>query len=1531
MKVTNFSISHSTTVFVLIGIIVVGGMLAYNRLPREAAPDIAIPMVIVSTPYFGVSPADIETLVTQPLENEFAGLRDVEKMTSTSAESVSLITLEFDPEIDINDALQKIRDKVDKAKPELPPDAEDPEIIEINASDWPVIIANVSGDMDPVRLKDLAEEMQEDIEKISGVLRVDIAGGVEREIQVLVDPDLLHHHKLSLNDVINSIRAENVNLPGGSIDVGPMKYTVRVPGEFERVQELADIVVKVKDGDPVYLRDVAQVEDTYKDPKTYSRLTSWEEIDGERVKQTETNVSLSVVKRAGENIIDIADAAKLVIDEYETRIPEGVNIVIVNDMSKQVRDQVHDLENNIISGLLLVLLTLFFFMGGARNAFFVAISVPMSMLITFLVLQGLGITLNMVVLFSLVLALGMLVDNAIVIVENIYRHATMGKDRTQAAIDGTKEVGWAVVASTATTVFAFLPMVFWPGVMGEFMGYLPKTVIITLLSSLFVALIINPTLCAAFLKVKEGETYEEDAVPDNRIYSVYRSSLTWSLSHRWMVVGLSIVALIGSFMAFGQTNNGVELFPATTPERFEVGLELPDGTRLEATNRLLSSLADPVDGKPDLVEAIVVEAGVQAGGGMGVSGNASHYGKITVDLVDVADQPSDPLTFMDELREIYKDVPGATIILNKENMGPPAGKPVNVEIVGDDLVVLAEIAREVRAKIRPIPGIMDLSDDLELSRPEVHVVVDRTRAAVAGVDTRTVAQTVRTAINGTEASVFREGEDEYDIMVKLPQENRESLEDISNLFVVDRDGFQIPLVEVATVEVKGGAGSIRHKDQDRVVSVSANAAKGYLPAELLAEVQKTLKDMELPAGYQIRYTGENEDQKEAADFLSMALLFALFLIALVLVTEFNSTLQPLIILGSVVLSLIGVLWSLILSGEPFGIIMTGIAVISLAGVVVNNSIVLIDYANQLKEKGSSTFDAALTAGLVRFRPVLLTAATTILGLAPLVFGVALDFVNTQIVFGGRSVEMWGPMARAVSAGLLIATVLTLIVVPVLYALFEDLSVRFRGFLDRRAAAAAALLIALSLPVIADAQQTPQASETSEAGETSAATDEGEDFMTPDDIEERENIFKETSVALSAFDIGGGRTLSLAEARKSVREENLDLAAARTRIEVADAFVKQAYSTLIPSFRANAGYVINQEEVVADFGLPSGTGMPAPDPVVIQPKTNWNWAVSASLTFNFRALSLIRQAYLQQEITDSQISAAERSLDLAVLETYFALLSLRRVMEIAAEQLASAKTLKAATEARRDAGTVNEFEVTRANLRVVQSEKEVESARLSFIKAREGLANLLQTKADFDVSTPQISLEDLERMRIREAAYVRRSDIAQARMNTQLADYQVTEIWYKYLPSLSANFQFADSKDTALNSTPPQWTFTLSASWLIWDGGYREGELDQKQADLVRAQIQERALRSKIDSEIEQAWADYLSRQTQVESGRTQVELAEEAVRQANLAYTYGATTQLDVINAENQLTIAKIALVQDELSLQLSAEKLRNLSGDVPE
>jgi CzcA family heavy metal efflux pump len=1501
-------------VWVLIVVLFIGGLIAYNGLPREAAPDIAIPIVIVSTPYFGVSPADMETLVTNPIEKEFKGLSGLKKMTSTSAESVSLVTLEFEPSINIEDALQRIRDRLDKAKPNLPADAEDPEVIEINASDWPIMIVNVSGDMDPLRLKELAEDIQDDIEKVKGVLRVDLAGGVEREIQVLVDPERLTHYQVSLDDILNKIRAENINLPGGAIDVGPMKYTVRVPGEFESVQLIEDLVVKSPGGNPIYLRDVAKVVDTFKEPKTMSRLTTFGERNGEVTSLSQGNVSLSVVKRAGENIITIADEVKELLKTYEARVPEGVNIKVLNDQSLVIQAQVHDLENNIISGMILVLATLFFFMGGWRNALFVAISVPLSMLISFMILSALGYTLNMVVLFSLVLALGMLVDNAIVVVENIYRHASEGKDRVTAALDGTKEVSWAIISSTATTVGAFFPMIFWPGVMGEFMGFLPRTVIITLMASLFVALVINPTVCATFLKVPEGVQTDEFQLPDNALYRAYKKTLEFALGHRILVIVGSMAALVGSIMLFGSAQLGVEFFPKTTPERFEINIELPDGSRLATTDQTARIAESPIDTEANLVEAWIVDVGVKGGGGgMAAGGSADHYARISVDLVDVADQPIDPNVFMDRLRELYAGIPGASIVLKMESMGPPAGAPINIEIVGEDLAVMGEIARDMREVLRTIPGVIDLQDDLELSRPEVHVVVDRARAAVAGVDTRTVAQTVRTAINGTEASVYREGDEEYDITVRLPEDKRRSIEDLSSLNVVNKDHFHIPLTEVAKLEVTGGAGSIRRKNQDRVVTVSANAASGYLPAKLLEEAQDKLKDIKVPPGYEIRYTGENEDQQEAASFLGKALLAALFIIILILVTQFNSLLQPLIIMGSVIMSLIGVFLALFFAQMPFGVIMSGIGIISLAGVAVNNGIVLIDFANQLRARGMSVREAASVAGAVRMRPVVLTATTTVLGLAPLVFGVSFDFVNTQIVVGGRSVEMWGPMAVVVAFGLIVSTGLTLIVVPVMYDLFESTSEKVRKALFKTTATVAMLMIVGLAPIALNAQEAP--------AQPAAQPESERLFRTPEDVGAA-NIF-ESSRDLAEFKIESSRHLSLADARALLRVESLDLKALKTQSLVADALVKQAWSTVIPTFSAGANYSVNQEEINASFGPP----MPGVEPIVIQPKTTWNWNVSASLRMNFRALSLLKQAYLQQELADLSVKSMIRQLDLGLVQSYYALLTTRRVMEIGQEQLLSAETLLKATNARRDAGTATEFEVTRAELQVVQAQKAVERARLNFVNIRVGLADLLQTKPDFDVLEAADTLApDLEEVR---AKSEKRSDLEESAKNVEFNELRLREMYLNYLPTLSATFTFAQQKATAFGDSDPRWTLTFGANWTIWDGGFREGEVDKVEAALIAAQAQEKKLQSSVGAAIDQAWADYLSSVTQMESGKTQVALAETASKQASIAYQYGAATQLDVINAEDQVAVARLALLQDKLAVELAIMRLQNLAGEL--
>ena len=1068
MNITNWSIKHPTTVFVLMGVIAVMGLVAYKGLPREAAPDITIPYVLISTPYIGVSPADIETLITDPIEEELEQLKDVREIRSTSADGASIIWIEFEPTVDIDNALQLVRERVDIAKVDLPAEAEEPIVTEISFSEWPIMVINVSGDVGLVQLKKVAEDLQDRIESIPGILQANLVGGLEREVIVEADPRRLEFYRVSLGELAASLDRGNINMPGGSVELGDLAYSVRVPGEYERVSEIERLVIREEAGEPIRVEHVAEVIDGFEERSTYSRLNGVE------------SVSLSVTRRAGENIPRIAGEIREILASFEESYADQVSFAILADVSGEISDRVNELENNIITGLLLVAAVLFFFMGGLRNALFVAIAIPLSMLISFGVLAVAKITLNIVVLFSLVLALGMLVDNAIVIVENIYRHATMGKDNVTAARDGVAEVAWPVIASTATTVTVFIPLLFWPGIVGEFMSYLPLTVIIVLCSSLFVALVINPVICSVLLRTKRGGVAAAEAprdkvegLPSNFVYGAYRAVLLYSVRHRWVVAVLTIGAFVGTFVVYGRNNGGVEFFPETTPERFFISVTLPDGSNLDSSDRVVRAVERVLEDEANIANWV---AEVGAGGNdlMSGGGGAAHQSRITVELLPVDERIESPYDTIARIREETAGIVGAEIEILKEDSGPPSGPPINIEVVGDELTELGAAAQELRELIRGVEGVVNLTDDLSDGRPEISVIVDRDTASTVGADLREIANTVRMAVAGMDATVYREATEEHDVVVRLPERYRDSVEDIARLRIRTVAGVYVPLSEVADIDVRPGFGSIRHLEGDRVVTVSAEVAEGYNADALLAGIQAQIgADVVLSPGYEVRYTGQNQDQKEAEAFLSKAFLGALFLMALILVTQFNSLTQPMIILASVLLSLLGVLWVLVLRQLPFNIIMTGVGIISLAGVVVNNAIVLIDYTNQLKARGMSSKEAVVAAGMVRLRPVMLTAITTILSLMPIVLGFSIDVANTRIVFGGTSVEMWGPMANAVVAGLAVATLFTLVVVPVMYSGIDsgkDLLGRIIAAIRRRGAVMGAEVAVLAAPLEATTAQ-----------------------------------------------------------------------------------------------------------------------------------------------------------------------------------------------------------------------------------------------------------------------------------------------------------------------------------------------------------------------------------------------------------------------------------------------------------------------------
>ena len=1081
--VTSLAIRHPTSVVVLMLILIVGGLVSYLRVPRESMPEIVIPNIIVTTVYGGVAPGDIETLVTQPLEDELNTIADVKVISSTSREGVSSINIEFVAGMDMTEALQRVREKVDLAKPELPAAAHDPQIFEINTSQFPIMQVNIAGPYNQIRLREVAEEIQSRFEQIPSVLEAQLSGGLDREVHVDVDLAKLKFYGLAFKDVSDAVIGENVTVPGGSIDVGELKYLVRVPGEFEATSAIGDIVIETRDGRPVYVRDVATVDFGFKERDSYARL------DGFPV------ISLAIVKRSGANILETADAVRAVLAEAEPALPPGTVTKITADQSNDINDMVSSLENNIISGLLLVMAVLLFFLG-TRTAPFVGLAIPLSMLISFVIMQMIGFTLNMVVLFSLILALGMLVDNAIVVVENIYRYRERGFARAEAARFATGEVSTPIIASTATTLAAFVPLAFWPGIVGEFMKYLPLTLIITLSSSLFVALVILPTLASRLIET-EGVKGQRLPLPArlafllaaagmlaaavtvswttaallaatgagvlvfNRLLGKpgghwlihhglpwivrhYEAVLRWALRRRAVVMALAVAALLGSGVIFSQNNSGVEFFPEDIPpSRVLVNVEAPLGTRVQQTDELVRAVEEQLAALPGAadVESVVATVG----------GSGTHLGSVTVSFVPYEERARDVFATIAALRASAGDgIAGAAITVEQPAMGPPTGQALNIEIAGPDPAVLKRLGDDVVRVLEEselFAKLDGLKSGMAAGRPELVVQVDRERAALHELNTSDIGNTIRSAINGRVASQFRAGEEEYDITVRLAAEFREDLDSLGDLVVVTKDGAQIPLSSVASWRISRGLGDVTRKDLSRVVTISSDVRAGLNANAVVAEVRAEMAPFiaSLPTGYTLQFTGQQQEQQESQTFLLAAFLLAAFLIAFILIAQFDSVTKPLIIISSVVMSTVGVLLGLVLFRMPFVVVMTGVGVISLAGVVVNNAIVLIDYIDILRRRdGLTAREAIVRGGVTRFRPVILTAITTILGLVPLAVGLNFDFfglytaLDPEFYWGGEQAAWWSPMAIAVICGLTFATFLTLLLVPVMYSLFDDL-------------------------------------------------------------------------------------------------------------------------------------------------------------------------------------------------------------------------------------------------------------------------------------------------------------------------------------------------------------------------------------------------------------------------------------------------------------------------------------------------------------
>ena len=1045
---TKFALKNPVSVIVLAVLLFITGLISFSGMRRESFPEIKIPYIFVTTLYPGANPPEVENLITKKIEDKLDGIDGVKQMTSSSNESYSNIFLEFDPSVKTEDALRRVKDKVDQARGDLPVDAEDPITQELNFNTIPIATIALYSDYDLERLEALADNLKDRMAKIPGVLESKVLGKQDKEIAVDVDPALLRQYGLTLSDISKAISTQHTNVPGGTMITSGFRFSIKVTGELTDPSQFNDLIVRSMNDKMIRVKDVAHVAFTYtRDRQSISRTNG------------KPSLTLTVAKRTGEDIVRIVDEAKKIIDEEKTRWPAGTHYEITYDMSKNIRQMVDELQNHLIMGIILVLLVLSFFLG-VRNSMFISTAIPFSMAMGFIVLGYMGVTLNMVVLFSLVMVLGMLVDDGIVVVENIYRHLGMGKSRFQAALDGTKEVMVPVFTATLTTVAAFAPVLWMPGIMGEFLKYLPITVGITLSGSLFVAFIFNPVFASLTMTNKDVHKLEGGEKSGfERFKDFYRKLLQRSLNHPVLLALFCLAFVISGIFMYGKFGPGVVFFPVIEPDVASVQVEGPLSQDIDITDAAISLPELKAMSMPKKVASVkTVSTIVGSGKSSRMSSSQAESNKAYIDLVfnDFEERSVSSYKTMAWLEDTLPQmVPGWKVQVIKQAMGPPTGKPVEIEISGDDYQQLSQLPDSIKGMLKKVPGLTNATHDYDPARPEIRVNVDREQAKRLGFSTLDVASAVRGAIYGNESGKYRVGKDEYKILVRLSPEVRENQHGLNEI-VISKDGKEAPLTSVATITQGANIASIKHVDGKRTIQVTAELAPGQKDERAPKKLAMTaVKKLRPPPGYTIRPGSGNRMQAESQGFLVKAFFIAMGLVFLTMVFQFNSLFQPFLILFGIMLSLGGVFWGLLITNKvsafvniitagradlrdvTFAILMSGVGIIALAGVVAKNGIVLIDFMNRLRKSGRPLREAVIEGGATRLRPVLLTAITAMIGLLPIATGVGLDFLHFGVVTRSETTQWWAPMAWAIFWGLLFNTLLVLVVTPTFYYAWEN--------------------------------------------------------------------------------------------------------------------------------------------------------------------------------------------------------------------------------------------------------------------------------------------------------------------------------------------------------------------------------------------------------------------------------------------------------------------------------------------------------------
>ncbi|MEP2954614.1 MAG: efflux RND transporter permease subunit [Sulfitobacter sp.] len=1016
--------SRARVVILSLVMILAVGAYAYIGIPKESSPEIPIPTLYVSTSLEGISPEDSERLLVEPLETELSAITGLKQITSNGAEGHASVQLEFEPGFDSDEALDKVREGVDRAKSDLPEDATDPVVTEINTALFPILTAILSGPVPERTLNTISEELKDAIEGLSGVLEVDVGGERTELLEVLIDPTVFETYNISFEELISQINRNNRLIAAGAIESGAGRLVLKVPGLIENVEDVMSLPIKVRGDTVVTFADVAAIRRTFKDPTGFAR------IDGQPA------LALEIKKRSGANIIETVAAVRELIDEMRAEWPDSITVKYTQDESEQVQDMLSDLEANVIAAVILVMIVIVWALG-VRSALLVGLAIPGAFLAGVTALWVMGYTMNLVVLFSLILVVGMLVDGAIVTTELADRRLQEGHAPRAAYAHAAKRMAWPIIASTATTLSVFFPLLFWTGTVGEFMKFLPITVILTLTASLFMALVFIPVVGGIIGKrppqsAKDKATLYAAEQGDPRdlkgFTGGYVKLLQFAILRPWMTLILAIAMLMGGFTAYAQFGNGITFFPEVEPDFAQVQVRARDNFSIYEQDALVRQVEQRLFAYDEI-------ASVYARTGSSNRDSADLIGTIQVEFTEW-DERRTAAMIGEEIRTEMAAIPGIDVQVQTASNGPSAGKPVNLRVQAHDPEVQQQVVDQIREKMADIGGFTDVTDSRPLPGVEWRIAVNRSEAARFGADISTLGQAVQLLTRGITVADYRpdDAEGSIDINVRFPSDER-TLEELQSLRVPTSAGL-VPISNFVTFEPSPRTGTITRVDQERVVTIEANVAPGVLVNDQTVALRSAIDAMDLPPGVEASFAGEAEDQQESMIFLAGAFITAIFLMFVILVIQFNSFYQAFVVMSAIVFSIAGVLFGLLVTGRPFGVVMGGIGVIALAGIVVNNNIVLIDTYNDLKKAGLSPLEAALRTGAQRLRPVVLTSVTTALGLMPMVIGLNINFFTREIVYGAPSTQWWTELSSAIAGGLVVATVLTLVVTPAMLMLGE---------------------------------------------------------------------------------------------------------------------------------------------------------------------------------------------------------------------------------------------------------------------------------------------------------------------------------------------------------------------------------------------------------------------------------------------------------------------------------------------------------------